>query len=225
MKRDEIMGVFHRCDAIIEDSHIVYTSGRHGRAYVSKDTLYTYPGDTVILVEEMIRRIGIRCRTEPVGVIVAPAVAGALLGFVLAYKFEELNVQNGSFPRFAYVEKQSDGSMAFKRGYADVVLGLGKQNRPAWVAEDIVTTGCSVKKTVKAIEALGVEVAGVSALCNRGGVTAAELGVPVFEPLVDIQMDSWPEDECPMCAEGVKINTSVGHGAEYLARKAAEKST
>ena len=40
-----------------------------------------------------------------------------------------------------------------------------------------------------------------------------------FFALVDVKLDSWAEEECPLCAEGVPINTEVGKGREFLARQ------
>jgi len=42
MKEFDALGVLVRVGAIVT-SHLVYTSGRHGEAYVNKDALYTHP--------------------------------------------------------------------------------------------------------------------------------------------------------------------------------------
>ena len=59
------------------------------------------------------------------------------------------------------------------------------------VVEDIVTTGGSVRQTVSAVRAAGGEVTMVTALCNRGGITAADLGVRALSALVTLSLDSW----------------------------------
>ncbi len=87
------------------------------------------------------------------------------------------------------------------------------------VVEDILTTGGSVKKVVEATRAIGSTVIGVGALCNRGGVTAKELGeVPQLFALINVQLDAWDEKACPLCAKKIPINTEVGKGQEFLAK-------
>ena len=41
--------------------------------------------------------------------------------------------------------------------------------------------------------------------------------VPIFA-LIDIPLDAYSEAECPLCADGVPINTDVGKGREFLRR-------
>jgi orotate phosphoribosyltransferase len=64
-------------------------------------------------------------------------------------------------------------------------------------------------------------VVGAVALCNRGGVTAADLDIPVLHALLELLLDSWAADECPLCRRGVPVNVSVGKGREFLARSGA----
>ncbi|MEI6499047.1 MAG: phosphoribosyltransferase family protein [bacterium] len=108
------------------------------------------------------------------------------------------------------------GKFVFKRGYGDLVAG-GKK---VLVVEDVLTTGSSVKKVVEAVRAIGGEVVGVAALCNRGAVTAKDIGdVPELFSLMNISMESWDASECPLCAAGVPINTTVGKGQAFLDRQ------
>ncbi|RJQ28030.1 phosphoribosyltransferase [Candidatus Parcubacteria bacterium] len=110
-----------------------------------------------------------------------------------------------------------DGSrVVFGRGYADLVKG-----RRVLVAEDVLNTGGTVEKTVNAVEDAGGRVVGVTAVFNRGGVTAEKLGVPVLDAMVDVQMENWPQGECPLCAQDVPIHTGIGHGKQFLAQKEA----
>jgi orotate phosphoribosyltransferase len=80
--------------------------------------------------------------------------------------------------------------------------------------------GGSAKKVIDVVRSIGGEVTGVAVLCNRGGVTAHDLGdVPELISLANVQMDAWDEQDCPLCSQEVPINTEVGKGREYLARK------
>jgi hypothetical protein len=41
--------------------------------------------------------------------------------------------------------------------------------------------------------------------------------------LVEVPLESWEETECPLCQQGIPINTAVGKGATYLAAKAGRQ--
>jgi orotate phosphoribosyltransferase len=62
----------------------------------------------------------------------------------------------------------------------------------------------------------------VVALCNRGGVTAEDLGVHHLHALVNVKMPMHPADDCPLCHHNIPINTNVGHGRAFLASKAVQ---
>lgn len=113
-----------------------------------------------------------------------------------------------------------EGTFKLNRGYDKVVKG-----KKVLITEDVLTTGGSVAKSITAIQTAGGEVVGVVAICNRGGVTAEQFGVPLLAAFMNIDLPSWTEDECPMCKEGKPINEEVGHGKEYMDKKRAEGKT
>ncbi|MDP3957449.1 MAG: hypothetical protein Q8Q10_03040 [bacterium] len=112
-------------------------------------------------------------------------------------------------------------SFVLKRGFDKDVCG-----RRVLVAEDTLTTGGSAARTVRAVISVGGIVVGVGVLANGGKVTAASIGVDRLEALMEVDRQMFTEAECAdhgLCAQGVPINTDFGHGAAFLARKAAEK--
>ncbi|HEY4526385.1 MAG TPA: phosphoribosyltransferase, partial [Candidatus Paceibacterota bacterium] len=69
----------------------------------------------------------------------------------------------------------------------------------------------------------GAQVEGAIVICNRGDVTAAQIGAPPrFESLVTVGLSQWPAEKCELCARDIPVNTDVGHGAQYI--KAAMKN-
>ncbi len=106
----------------------------------------------------------------------------------------------------------------FKRGYDKVVKG-----KKCLVVEDIINSGATVQKTIKAIRDAGGDVVGVGALCNRSGgtVKGETLSVPVLHSLLNIRMRMIKEDVCHICREkGEKsVRTDLGKGKEFLVRK------
>ena len=187
--------------AVITDSHVVYTSGRHGTAYVNKDAVYPHPAQ----VSALCRMLADAAAADRPEVVCGPALGGIILSQWTAHHLGALAV---------YAEKLPGGGLALRRGYDRVVAG-----RRVLVVEDIVTTGGSVRQTVAAVRAAGGEVTRVTALCNRGGITAADLGVPAFSALVTLSLDSWEATSCPLCRGGVPVNTDIGNGREFLASR------
>ena len=187
--------------AVITDSHVVYTSGRHGTAYVNKDAVYPHPEH----VSTLCRMLADAAAADRPEVVCGPALGGIILSQWTAHHLGALAV---------YAEKLPGGGLALRRGYDRIVAG-----RRVLVVEDIVTTGGSVRQTVAAVRAAGGEVTRVTALCNRGGITAADLGVPAFSALVTLSLDSWEVASCPLCRDGVPVNTDVGKGREFLASR------
>ena len=81
------------------------------------------------------------------------------------------------------------------------------------IVEDIITTGSSVMKTMDAVHGAGGHVFGVAVICNRGGLTVADLkDVTALYDLAKLPLDSWTADDCPACKEGTPLSTQYGKG-------------
>ena len=193
--------ILAEASAVIRDSHIVYTSGRHGSAYVNKDAVYPHTErvrELCGLMAELARPLGAE-------VVCGPAMGGIILAQWTGHHL--------ALPA-VYAEKASEGGMALRRGYDALARG-----RRVLVVEDVVNTGGSLADAIRAVRAAGGTVVGATALCNRGGVTAADLDIPVLHALLELSLDSWTAEECPLCRSAVPVNTQVGKGREFLARK------
>lgn len=189
--------------------HFVLTSGRHAKEYVNKDALYPHTAET----SNLCRQIALFADPDT-QVVAAPAIGGVILSQWVAH---HLSVLRGTEVLAVYAEPGPNDTLIFKRGYDLLIPG-----RKVLVVEDVLTTGGSAKKVVDAVRTLQGEVVGVCVLSNRGGVTVKELGnVPWLHALTTIPMESYTEDECPLCKEGVSVNSDVGKGKEFLARKAS----
>jgi orotate phosphoribosyltransferase len=207
MNQQQALSILEETRALIIDSHIVYTSGRHGKEYVNKDALYPHTMATSALC----RSIAEEFSDQRVDFVIAPAIGGVILSQWVAHHLTIL-LERDVYA--LYAEKSPDGSFIVSRGYDKYI-----PDKCGLVVEDILTTGGSALKVIQTVRALGGNVVGLGALCNRGGITAGDVGdVPKFHALINVALDSWPEAECPLCRQGVPINTSVGKGKEFLAR-------
>ena len=206
MDKQEVMAILASVGAFITDSHIVYTSRRHGTAYVNKDALSPHTEKTARICRAMAER----CVGMGVEAVVSPALGGIILSQWIARHLSEME-EREVFGVYAEKDPERKGEFLFTRGYEKYVKG-----RRIVVAEDIVNSGASLRAAVRAARAAGGEVIAAVALLDRGGVSAGDLRVPSFRPLVSVAMESWSEEECPLCRKGVPVNTEVGKGREFL---------
>ncbi|MBI2628246.1 MAG: phosphoribosyltransferase [Candidatus Niyogibacteria bacterium] len=226
MNEQEVLQVLGKVGAVIANSHIVYTSGKHGTAYINKDAIYPHTKET----SDLCRAIAEQFANDGVEVVIAPAIGGVILSQWTAHHLSEIT---GREVFGVYAEKETvaipdpenrgrncfteTGNFVIKRGYDKIVA-----EKNVLVVEDVLTTGGSAKKVVEATRALGGNIVGLGVLCNRGEIMPHDVAnPPKLFALVNVKLNAWDEADCPLCAQSVPINTDVGKGKEYLARKKA----
>ncbi len=211
MDSKTIMQTLNDVGAIITDSHIVYTSGRHGTSYVNKDVLYLHTKITSDLCKAMSERYD----ANQIDLVAGPTIGGVVLSQWVTH---HLNAKRTKGEILAlYAEEEGEGEAKrriFKRGYDLCIPG-----KTVVVVEDLLTTGGSARQVVEAVRTLGGNVVGLSVLCNRGNVKAANVGDVEIHALTKVDMDSWPEKECPLCRDRIPVNTSVGKGKAFLEKR------
>ncbi len=188
--------------------HFVFTSGLHADTYINKDAIYPHVRQVSQLCEEMAKRF----EKDTIEAVVGPAMGAIILSTWTARHLTQLTEREiwG-----VYAENDGNGGFLIRRGYDKLIAG-----KRVLIVEDLTTTGGSIKKVVVAARGAGAEVAGVIAICNRGDVTAAQVGDPPrFESLVTLDLEQWSAEECELCARDIPINTDVGHGAEFMKKK------
>lgn len=219
MGESRYLDTLNKLGAVITDDHIVYTSGRHGEVYVNKDALYLHASETMTFCLGMAGLFA----SGIIDVVVGPAMGGIVLSQYVAF---HLSTLAGRDVLSVYAEKDEakpgeppPKTFHFSRGYDEFVRG-----RRVLVVEDILTTGESVRNVVELVRKTGGHPIGVAALCNRGGVTAEQIGIQELKSLVNVNFSSWTEQECPFCLERSRpINTKVGKGRAFLAQKNASE--
>ncbi len=191
--------------AIITDTHVVYTSGRHGGSYVNKDALYPHTMATSAVCATIAEQFA----NAGVEVVAGPTVGGVIMAQWAAH---HLSARTGREVLAIYAEEEiveGEKQRIFRRGYDALLVG-----RRTLIVEDILTTGGSARLVVEAAGRQGGEVVGVAALCNRGGISAEDLHAPTLFSLSEVPLESYDPADCPLCRAGVPINTSVGKGGK-----------
>lgn len=237
--------ILKKSKAVLTNGHFVYTSnkdgpckpgdGNHGGGYVNKDALFPY-ADLITKLCGFFAEYFIEYNVE---VVIAPAIGGVVLSYctadilsmagskkVLSVYAEKVEKPGSAlwhicfglrklWKKIPQLGQPSKNDFVIKRGFDKLITG-----KRVLVLEDVITTGGSIKKVIDAVRGCGGTVVGLGAICNRSGKSVCDvLDVPVFFPLIEIPFETWDEKDCPLCAKGVPINTDVGKGREYLARK------
>lgn len=201
----EIIDLLRSVNAIITDSHFVFTSGKHGDVYIDKDALYPHSG----LTARVCKILAEKCEHLDIETIVAPALGGIILSQWLAYYLSEKKKKE---IYGIYAEKGPNKTFVFTRGLERFV-----KSKKVLVVENLTTTGNSAKKVVDLVRENGGQVMGVCVMVNRN---PKEVNSQFFgaELVVGEQfkVEAWDADDCPLCKKKIPINTAVGHGKKYL---------
>ena len=208
MSEQMVLKIFEDVGAILKGGHFVYTSGKHGSVYVNKDAIYPFNRKTSFLGSLIAKNFF----DDDIQTVIGPEKGAIILSQSVGYHLSQaLFVDVFS----VYAEKDGNGGFEIRRGYDRFV-----EEKNVLVVEDILNTGGSVKKTIKAVRKIGGNVVGVGCLWNRGGITSESIDVPKLISLTNLKFDAWNEKECPLCEKGIPISTEVGKGEEFLVRNA-----
>lgn len=211
---DEVLQILKKTKAVLTDDHFVGTSGRHMATYINKDALYPHTFETSRIGELFAEKN----KNLDIDVVAAPALGGIILSTWTAYHLSKL--KNKEILSI-YTEKDADKNQIFTRGYDQLVKG-----KNVLVIEDLTTTGGSVKKVVDSVKAAGGKVVNVCVMVNKDpeNVTSEAIGAP-FSALAVLKTKTYDVANCPLCAKGIPVNTTVGHGKKYLEAKTNKSAT
>jgi orotate phosphoribosyltransferase len=177
---DEVVRLLRERGAV-RAGHFLLSSGKHSGTYIEKARVFEDPVVTVRLGAE------IAGWYERIDAVISPAVGALPLGFAVA-------LEAGA--RFLFAEREQ-GAMALRRGF-----GFEAGER-VLVVEDVVTTGGSAEEVFGLVRRLGAEPIGVAALVDR---SATDVRFPL-RALARLPAESWDPDACPLCAEGVPLES------------------
>lgn len=181
---DVVESILVEAGALMQ-GHFVLTSGRHAGQYMQCARVLQKPS----YVEEIVGMIVDEndLDEERIDFVVAPAVGAIVFGYELAREV-------GAVSMFT---ERVDGKMTLRRGFE-----IPKGSR-VLVAEDVVTTGGSVKEVIDVVKACQAEIVGVALMVDRSGGTV-DFGVPKYAGFTTA-IESYEAADCPLCKEGVPI--------------------
>ncbi|GHT01314.1 orotate phosphoribosyltransferase [Synergistales bacterium] len=184
LKKDALWLLKHT--DVMQEGHFRLTSGRHSDRYMQCAHLFEHPYHTETVCLDMAMFFD----PEDFGkidLVAGPALGGVIMAYEMARVLRARNI---------FTERE-DGKMTLRRGF-HVEPGTR-----ALVVEDVVTTGGSVREVIELMRANGAEVVGVGSVVDRSD-GEVDFGVPFYATL-STKIESWPADECPLCAQGLPI--------------------
>jgi len=209
--------ILKECKAFVEGGHFVYSSGRHGDFYINKDALYMHPLK-LDDVSYMLAQVAKDSFTVPIDVVLAPTMGGILIGQSVAYT---LSIDTGTEVLFTYCEPKPEHPVhrVIRRKYDSVIKG-----RNILLVDDIVTTGATMVGMAQAAIRMGGNVIGGVSICDRGQTRAIKFypdkDSDVFElnmvPLLELDLRTFPSDDCPLCRAGRPVDPRLGEGTGYF---------
>lgn len=193
--------------AIVDGGHFVHISGHHLGMWLNKNAILPHLPD----LQRLARYLARRFQDRAVEIVCAPAIGGLIVAEWVAHELGAMCVFAEHDP--AGLGNGLPGRFMLRRGYGQLVQG-----RRVLVVDDCVTTGHSIRETIEAVREAGGTVVAGGSITTAGDRTPQSLGLDSFEYLYNFPPPTmWEADECPLCREGVPIDTRFGHGAEFLA--------
>jgi orotate phosphoribosyltransferase len=187
---DEIMQIF-KTVGVVKEGHFLLTSGLHSSVYWEKFRILQYPHYTSMLCQ-LIAEHFIEKKVE-VELVVGPTTGGIILAFEVA---RQMGVKN------AFTEKE--GLIRIFRRDFNII-----QDERVLVVDDVMTTGSSVKETIKAVRKLGGYVVGVGLLVDRSE-NKVDFDVPSFSCIKSPAI-TYSADNCPLCAKHIPLVKPGSH--------------
>lgn len=186
---ESLQHVFERVGAV-RHGHFELSGGRHSATYVQCALVLQFPE----IADRLGRELAAKFSDIAVDCVASPALGGVLVG---------QEVARGLGVRAVFVERDSSGRMALRRGFAF------KPGERVLVVEDVWTTGGSTRETMAVVEEAGGRAVAAAALIDRSG-GRLDLAVPT-RALMELDIASYESYECPQCRAGEPLTKPGSH--------------
>jgi len=176
MNTDDVLQIFRECGAMLE-GHFILTSGLHSPVFLQKARVFMHADKTETLCKALAEKVESFCDGK-IDYVVGPAVGGIIPAFETS---RHLGIPN------VWVERE-DGVFKLRR------FEIEKGARVV-IIEDIVTTGLSIRETVKSLQDIGAEVLAAACLVDRSA-GKSDVGVPLVA-LAEYEVPAYEADKLP----------------------------
>lgn len=179
IEKKRVIEILEKTGAL-KRGHFLLTSGRHSDRYIQCAQVLQYPQYT----EEICKGLAEQFKDDNVEIVIGPATGGIIVAYEMAR-------QLGALAIFAEKEKEK---RILRRGF------YIPEGARVLVAEDVITTGGSVREVIQLVQEAGGILAGVVVLVDRSN-GKIEFGTKLGSAL-PLEVASYEETECPICKKG-----------------------
>ena len=181
----DVFKILKETGAVME-GHFRLTSGYHSQYYLQCARLLQHPGITYKLAAGALDILRKSVDIAKISAVVSPAIGGIIWGYMLAYI---------AGCRMIFTERKTE-KMELRRGF---------ELKSGWeviVAEDVVTTGGSVKEVIDICKRKGAAVKAVSSIVDRSD--SLRFKCPHYY-LIKLDIDIYKPSECRLCGENIPL--------------------
>lgn len=174
----DVLALYQQAGAYHE-GHFLLASGRHSPKFLQSTTVLQYPHLTEKIGQALAERL--REARIQADLLVGPAMGGVILAYEVARHYGT---------RAIFTEKDGKGGMKVREAFS---LAPGE----TFVAvEDVLTTGGSVLKAVRAVEALGGKCVAIACIVDRREEPGPLEGYPLVS-LTRLTFETYAPEEVP----------------------------
>lgn len=178
-----ILKIFQDSGALLQ-GHFFLSSGLHSQQYLQCARVLEDPQTSAKLCQTLAEDF----KNDKITVVIGPAMGGVILAYELARALGA---------RALFAERET-GKMCLRRGFS-----VSPEDR-VLIAEDVITTGGSVKEVIAALKPYGAKIVGVAALIDRSG-KRSPFGKIRFRNLKKMNIKTYKPKSCPLCKKKVPL--------------------
>lgn len=182
MTQSEILKIFEESGALLQ-GHFLLSSGLHSNQYLQCARVLEHPA----ISEKLARALAAKFKKDKINTVIGPAMGGIILAYELARVLKA---------RALFTERES-ARMCLRRGFS-----LSAQD-DVLVAEDVITTGRSVREVIDVVRDSGARLIGVGCIVERTK-DKIDFGVRM-ENLIEIDIPTFASQVCPYCRDNLPL--------------------
>jgi orotate phosphoribosyltransferase len=179
----------------VMEGHFKLSSGYHSKYYLQCARLLQYPDIAFKFARKALELIREDIDIGSINAVISPAIGGILWGYMMAYAVG---------CRMIFTERKTE-NMELRRGFEI------KKGEEIIVAEDVITTGGSVKEVIKICTEYGAQIKAVVSIVDRSD--NIEFGYPYYY-LIKLEIDKYQPSQCGLCRENLPL-VYPGSGKKY----------
>ena len=213
---NDILKCLKASGALLEDTHLVLTSGKHSDAYVNLRAIAGNTDALTLITNEILDQLlDHHDQIDPKGeifaseslCIVGPETIGRCLAQSAADAILDANYA-WCKPNADHTAQEWDPKLPF----ADTVKG-----KYCYIVDDVLTSAKTLIQTIDLLKQSDCKILGAIVVIDRSaGITAQSLGIPWLQALVRLDLTTYEPDDCPLCKRRRPMRLRPGHGHEWI---------